>query len=168
MPWPNDMVQPCPCFSRFQLCGFAQRPWAQFCEFGCGTCLVKDISVSEGKPNQFAVHQLETYTAPLGIHRPQSGKNNIALAFWLTFEQWKGIKFTDVFGYIYTSGTTGLPKAPRSGVLTTSKVSILSIFWGFLREKSTVRPNAFFSNAFTFMCWHGFTNSNGKVYSEST
>ena len=54
------MVQPCPCFcfsSRFQLCGFAQRPWAdQFCEFGCGTCLVKkDISVSEeGKPNKFA------------------------------------------------------------------------------------------------------------------
>jgi hypothetical protein len=131
------------CFSsRFQLCGFAQRPWAdQFCEFGCGTRLVKkDISVSEeGKPNKFAtVHQLETYTAPLGIHIPQSGKNNlsvevsgrrhIALAFWLTFEQWKGIKFTDVFGYIYTSGTTGLPKAPRSGVLTTSKVSILSIF----------------------------------------
>ena len=97
-----------------------------------------------------------------------SGRRHIALAFWLTFEQWKGIKFTDVFGYIYTSGTTGLPKAPRSGVLTTSKVSILSIFWGFLREKSTVRPNAFFSNAFTFMCWHGFTNSNGKVYSEST
>lgn len=59
-----------------------------------------------------------------------SGRRHIALAFWLTFEQWKGIKFTDVFGYIYTSGTTGLPKAPRSGVLTTSKVSILSNFWG--------------------------------------
>ena len=66
---------------------------------------MKDISVSEGKPNQFAVHQLETYTAPLGIHRPQSGKNNIALAFWLTFEQWKGIKFTDV-------SATSTPVAP--------------------------------------------------------
>ena len=76
------------CFSsRFQLCGFAQRPWAdQFCEFGCGTRLVKkDISVSEeGKPNKFAtVHQLETYTAPLGIHIPQSGKKQfISWSFW--------------------------------------------------------------------------------------